>query len=375
LLRTLAALTAVLALAACATTGTPGSVSLPATSGSHAASGSRVQAPVYGVMVDILSDPTTYTISVVSWNAQVAATIKAGRRSSGPNPNGQPLELPYVSTTNTALYYLDGDQTVRELTLDGMHAVAEPVTKLQIGAGAEGVFAVSPDDRQIAVSVIDYSRSPVHVLLYTDTLAGGHPHVIYESDTNYVWPVAWHNGLLVLAHGAGPYLDNVAKSSPGQDNPYWAISYHVVDPVTAVRKIKLGEACTVSGPLSPAGTACIQGGTTDWTGANTDWAGDNWGTISSAASLSPDGLLVAAAPPDDRTRLTFYRRDGSIWYYVAGPGPRDWAGWLDATHLIVGSAYDLSFQTRVVTLTSITPALQYPNVHGFYAARLPADIV
>jgi len=29
----------------------------------------------------------------------------------------------------------------------------------------------------------------------------------------------------------------------------------------------------------------------------------------------------------------------------------------------------------VVTLTSITPALKYPDAHGFYGARLPADIV
>ena len=370
--RLLACLTFVIVAAAC---GLTGSISVPAITSGQTASGSRVQATVYGVLVDLLSDPTKYTVSVVSWDGTVAAQFSAARRSMPPNPNGQPLELPYVSTTRTGLYYLDGDQVVRELRLDGMLRVAQPVTKLQVGAGAEAVFAVSPDDSQIAVSVIDYSRSPVHVLLYTDTLAGGQPHVIYESDTNYEWPVAWRSGLLVLAHGYSPFLEGALKAAPSQDNPYWAISYHVVDPKNANRKALVGEACTVSGPLTPAGSACIQGGTVDWTGANTNWSTYNWGSISSAASLSPDGSLVAAAPPDDQTRLTFYRRDGSIWYYVAGPGPRDWAGWLDATHLIVGSAYDLSFQTRVVTLTSITPALQYPNVHGFYAARLPADIV
>ena len=328
-----------------------------------------------GVLVDLLSDPATYTISVVSWNGTVATTFKAARRSALPAAGKHPLELPYVSTTRTGLYYLDGDQVVRELRLDGMQAVAQPVTKLQVGAGAEAVFAVSPDDSQIAVSVIDFSRSPVHVLLYTDTLAGGHPRVIFESDTDYVWPVAWRQGLLVLAHGYGPYLEDALKAGPAQDNPYWAISYHVVDPTNADRKALVGEACTVSGPLSPAGTACIQGGTVDWSGANTNWSTYDWGSISSAASLSPDGSLVAAAQPDDEYKFTFWRHGGAIVYYIAGSGRGDWGGWLDNTHLIVGNATRTDFPTRVVTLTSITPALQYPDVHGFYAARLPTDIV
>jgi len=364
---------AVLASAACGPSPAPGSLSLPATSGGNSASGSRLQAPVYAVMADLLSDPAKYTISVVSWNGTVAAQFKAARRSLPPNPNGQPLELPYVSTTKTALYYLDGDSVVRRFTLGGQ--ADQEVTTLDVGTGVEAAFAVSPDDSRIGVATLNFASVPVHVHIYTADLAGANRHDIFDSDTDYVWPVAWRNGLLVLAHGYGPYVDAALKARPGQDNPYWAISYHVVDPANASRKALVGEACTVSGPLSPAGSACIQGGTVDWSGANTNWSTYNWGSISSAASLSPDGSLVAAAPPEDQTRLTFYRRDGSIWYYVAGPGPRDWAGWLDATHLIVGSAYDLSFQTRVVTLTSITPALQYPDVHGFYAARLPADII
>jgi hypothetical protein len=368
--RLLAGWTLVVVAAAC---GPSGAISVPTITSAQAASGSRVQAPVYGVLVDLLSDPTKYTISVVSWNGTVAAQFSAARRSLPPNPNGQPLELPYVSTTRTAIYYLSGDSVVRKFTVGGQSDQA--VTTLDVGPGVEAAFAVSPDDTHIAVATLNFARVPVHVHIFTADLSGGNRHDIFDSDTDYVWPVAWRNGLIVLAHGYGPYLDNAAKAAPGQDNPYWAISYHVVDPTNANRKALVGEACTVSGPLSPAGSACIQGGTVDWTGANTNWSTYNWGSISSAASLSPDGLLVAAAPPDDQTRLTFYRHDGSVWYYVAGPGPRDWAGWLDATHLVVGSAYDLSFQTRVVTLTSITPALRYPNVHGFYAARLPTDIL
>ena len=82
MLRTLAVLVAVLASAACGPSPAPGSLSLPATSGGNSASGSRLQAPVYAVMADLLSDPAKYMISVVSWNGTVAAQFKAARRSS-----------------------------------------------------------------------------------------------------------------------------------------------------------------------------------------------------------------------------------------------------------------------------------------------------
>ena len=214
MVRTLAGLAAVMVLGACGSTPT---VSGDAASSARESPATGVKASVYGVLVDLhAADPLTYQVSVVSLQGTVVARFKAARRHLDSTDQARPLELPYVSTTRTALYYLDGDQLVRELRLDGMQAVAQPVTKLQVGAGAEAVFAVSPDDSQIAVSIIDFSRSPVHVLLYTDALAGGHPHVIYESDTNYVWPVAWHNGLLVLAHGFGPYVEDALKAGPAR---------------------------------------------------------------------------------------------------------------------------------------------------------------
>ena len=146
--------------------------------------------------------------------------MKLDKRTPISNQTGHAIELPYVSASSTALYMLAGDWTVWSLRLpDGKQAVA---THLQVGANMEAAFAVSPDDSKIAVSVLDFNRSPVHVLLYTDNLGGGDQHVIYESDSDYVWPVAWHSGLLVLAHAYGPYEEDIAKAAPGRDNPYSA---------------------------------------------------------------------------------------------------------------------------------------------------------
>ena len=329
--------------------------------------------PPYGVLVDLLSDASHYTIALVAMDGAVVATRTAARRSPVANAGGHGLDMPYVSTTSTALYYLDGDGVVQSLVLDRLTTRPLPVTRLDVGLGKETAFAVSPDDKRIAVSVLDFNRTPVHALLYTDDLAGGARHVIYESDSNYVWPVAWHSGLLVLAHAYGPYLEDVARAAPGRDNPYWAISYHVVDPATGNRAILMGS-CTPSGPLSPVGSACIQGGSIDWGGSTTPWSTQNWGTISAAASISPDGSFIAAAKPDDTRYVAFWKRDGTIATWVDGPGSPDWAGWLDPTHVLIASGTSTSFQPRIVTLTLGPSPARFIAANGFYAARLPTDI-
>jgi hypothetical protein len=368
MVRTLAGLVAVMVLGACGSTPTISGDAASSARESPQATGAK--ASVYGVLVDLhAADPLTYQVSVVSLQGTVAASFKAARRSL---PAGA-LELPYVSTTATSLYYLDGDTNVRQVNLPDMYQVPVPVTQLAVPTGSEAVFAVSPDNREIAVSLLDFTRSPAHVTLFTESVKGINRHVIFESDTDYVWPVAWRKGLLVLAHGYG-YLADALKAGPGQDNPYWAISYHVVDRTDALRKALVGEACTVSGPLSPAGTACIQGGTEDWSGANTNWSTNDWGSISSAASLSPDGSFVAAAQPDDDSRLAFYRPGGAIATWVTGPGRREWAGWLDNLHVIVASSTS-DFQPRIITLSPGPSPAIFVNASGFYAARLPADIV
>ena len=307
--------------------------------------------PPYGVLVDLLSDPARYTVAVVAMDGRVVARETPARRNLYPTSAGMPLELPYVSTTSTALYYLDGDSNLYMLPLAGMAEGPRLVRNLGVAQGTEVAFAVSPDDSRIAVGSLDFRQLPAHIRITTDNLAGGDRKVIYDSDTNYVWPVAWHGGLLVLAHAYGPHVEDVAKSTVGRDNPYWAISYHVVDPATATRVTLMGS-CTVSGPLSPAGSGCIQGGAIDWTGQTTPWGASNWGTISAAASISPDGQFMAAARPAEPASLGIWRPQGELATFVQGPGAQDWAGWLDATHLVITSGTSLDFQPRALELAT-----------------------
>jgi hypothetical protein len=329
--------------------------------------------PYYGVLVDLLTTPLIYQANVVDINGRLWAAIKLTKRTAiSTQRGGQAIELPYVSTSLTKLYMLDGDSTVLSLHLgDGNQATA---THLVVGPNMEAAFAVSPDDSQIAVSVLDFNRTPVHVTLYTESLSGANHRVIYESDSNYVWPVAWHSGLLVLAHAYGPYEEDIAKAAPGRDNPYSAISYHIVDPTNANRVYLLG-ACTVSGALSPAGSGCIQGGTIDWQGSvSPPWSTSDWGSVSSAASLSPDGRWIAATVPADPGKMGIWTPDGRVITWVYGAGTRDWAGWLDDEHILTGSYLNATFQPEATN--PIRGGIDHPVIgHGFYAARLPTNIV
>lgn len=329
--------------------------------------------PRYAVLVDLLSDPMRYTVSVVGATGQLWSTFTVAQRTGIATARGHAVTLPYISTTSSALYYLDGDSKVVRTGINGQSAT---VAKLQVGAGMVATFAVRPDERAMAVSVLDFNANPVHAKLYIQPLDGdAPPTVIYESDSNYVWPVAWHSGLLILAHAYGPYEEDIARAAPGRDNPYSALSYHVVDPSTANRVVLMG-ACTVSGPLTSAGSGCIQGGVIDWTGNVTSWGTQNWGSVSSAAALSPDGEWVAAPYPSDPSRMAIWRPDGGTITWVKGPGSRDWAGWLDQHTIVTGSYTDPNWTAEVVNVISGSGGREYfTPYHGFFAATLPTDLV
>lgn len=331
----------------------------------------KVSGGSYGVLVDLISPTAYYTVSVVGLDGHPWAQLRYGRRTPITSASGHAVQLPEVSASSTALYILDGDSAVHKLFLTDGHQ--STVAKLPVLSGQEAAFAVSPDDSQMAYAVLDFTRTPVHVTLYTQTFAvSSAAHKIFESDTDYVWPAAWHGGMLVLAHAYGPYEESISKAAPARDNPYSAISYHIVDPSTADRVVLMG-ACTVSGPLSSVGSACIQGGTIDWTGAvSPPWSTHDWGSISSAASVSPDGSLVAAAEPDNPRWLGIWRPDGTIALQMDTPDSHDWVGWIDGDHILAGSETHSDWQTRIVNV--IDGSAVDVGARGFYATHLPTDI-
>jgi|SRR5581483_9305814 len=329
---------------------------------------SPAPASAYAVLVDLLSSAGSYNANLVDANARVWASLRLGQRTPIVTAGGHAIALPYVSTTSTTLYALDGNSSVYALRLpDGQQRVA---TTLPVAAGQEAAFSVSPDDSRIAYTVLDFNRTPVTATLYTDALAGGHRKAIFQSNSDYVWPIAWRGGLIVLAHAAAVFDEAVATGVGGWDNPYHAISYHLVDPATAQRRALMG-ACNVSGPLSPAGSACMGGDVIDWNGKVTSWHTPG-ASLNSAASLSADGSLIATVIPQEPTHLAACDRIVQCQTYPAALDPRNWVGWLGGA-MVTGSYLDPNWQPQVVGQAD--SSTQPVPAEGFVAAILPANVV
>ena len=155
-------------------------------------------------------------------------------------------------------------------------------------------FAVSPDDKHIAVAVEDLSSSDsINLRLYVEDLIGGGHHAEIYSTTvakqggNILWPMGWRQGLLVLAVMAAcdPYLSSLSP-----------VAWHVVDPANGDRKYAvIGYGCTLSRWPSPTGETCTVNGRTDvynWLGG-VIWTLSNWNNGTDPQSgLSPSGQRV-----------------------------------------------------------------------------------
>ena len=326
------------------------------------------------VLVDLFPATAGYDVSLVAYDGSVAARAHAQLRT----PIADAAELPYVSTSSSRLYFLDGDTTVRWLKPDGTGGVAGTVAG---GPQVHATFAVSPDDRRIAVAVLDYSVSPVALTLYVEDLGGANRAVIYTSTSRYVWPVGWRSGRLVVAY-MGPsgvpfkskeivYSSRDLDHYPLGPNPYGGVNVHVIDAATAQRLAIVGGGGN-SGLLTAAGSADVQGGMVDWSGTYEWNTVDAYGSISSAASLSPDGQAIVACCSNQGAltgSLTMWYRDGHSRQLPVPGDSGDWTGWFDNIHLISGFYQAADGNPMVVDLATLST--HAVDAHGFVAAMLP----
>jgi hypothetical protein len=353
-------------------TATP-TATLPAATPTSTAGPVRAMA----VLVDLFAGGNSYNVALVGADGTVVARTQAAKRSVINDAS----ELPYVMTSSSRVYYLDGDHDVRYLKPDGTTGLAASVPG---SATVHATFAVSPDDARIAVALLDYGVSPVQLTLYVEDLGGAHHSVIFTSNSHYVWPVAWHAGQLVVAYlgpGATPFKSKVYFYSnrdltnyPYGPDPYGGINFHVINPVTAQREVIISGG-GASGLLTRAGTAVVQGDGVDWQGQAILWnSPQDYGTFSAAGSLSPDGQVIAACcpQPGESGQLVLWYRDGQIRDLPVIVTSIDWVGWLDASHLVTGFYQSSDGTPSVVDLNS--NAVTRVDAHGFVAAILPGDL-
>jgi hypothetical protein len=294
--------------------------------------------------------------------------------------------MPEISISNTHVYFLDGESVVKSLSSDGS---VQTVMTISAPDNSQVVFAVSPDDQRIAVSIITLARSRIPAsfndVMYVEDIGTGANRVdIYSSTTIGEWPIGWHAGHLIVGVGGADLF--------GFENPYGAIGYHIADPATGLR---LGALDCARGLLVAAGTACASGwcstGSTCGSGTLGKQAWDGTKTafdipsgpppkifmaFANAAELSPDGASIAtSAVADQQTfaveTLLFKNGSSSILTQLGSP-----LGWLDSSRLLVSSpsaVWVIDVNTRITTQMTNLQTIPQTGMRAL-AGVMPTDL-
>ena len=255
--------------------------------------------------------------------------------------------FPETSISNTHVYFLDGDTDVRSLAPNG---TVQAVMTITAPPNSQVVFAVSPDDSRIAISVITLATSTsaasFNDVLYVEDLGRGANRLdLYSSSALAEWPIGWHGNDVVVA--------SASDISVNTDSPYGGTGYRLLDSVTGntVKALDCDR-----GLLVKAGVACATG----WcsipslcetgTLGKESWSGQK-SVFSVAAGpvpkifpvweyldLSPDGTRILSAVVSNSSSgalETDLFGDGASSLVSALGSPQ---GWLDDTHVLVSSS-------------------------------------
>jgi hypothetical protein len=347
---------------------TPGAQASPSSqassSGSPAAQPSPTSQPqpVTGAYAVLVGNQATssYAVSLIGIDGKVAATAQASTPAqvSCANAAAALVSLP-VSTSNSRVYFMDGQGVVRFLAPNGDtgRATSVPVPT----ASRRSMFAVSPDDQRIAVIVDDFTSTGAATRLYVEDLNGGGNHLDLFSETGAytLWPTGWHgtNNLVVAkvpscTQGGGPFCCG-------------PLELHVIDPATATRRFTIGNSpsCVIAGSPSPAGAVCestsnfMQATVLNWTAGTVRTLALNGPTF---AYLAPSSGMVAMV---DNNGTSFTIGAATISGMFA-------CGWIDDAHVISGG--DPQRQPRVATVA--TGALVPVAAQGDCGGRLPGGL-
>ena len=296
-----------------------------------------------------------YSVGLLSSSGKIVAIAPHRARSSkGSGP------FPFASASDSTLYFLDGDSQVRALSATG--SVVD-VRTVPGSTTVVAVFAVSPDDVSIAVSLIDYGVSPPHERIYVEALHGGNQVDLPSPSTGYVMPVGWHGGALVLGSVRG------ANPTAGID------SYQVVDPHTgaAVATVCGGSEGSPVDVPGPGGAMCgvSLGGTvvSDWGGRVRPLAGE-----ADCVDIAPSTQVVACVDHNSPARNSYHLlfADG---HTAPLPGAPD--GWIDDTWIVMSIPYQSTANGGIDhAVYNVLTGTQIPFSMGgeVYLGRLPGGL-
>jgi len=323
------ALIAAALLTACANQSTAGTTS---TSKASSASPTRLGSSsprsnpsaaqaAFAVFVD--GTLSTYSILLVGTDGKVAAKAEANMPAVYRFTHFPPA-LPVVSVTSSRVYYADGN-SIKFVKPDGSTGL---VMSYPGGPQTAAGFAVSPDDRRIAIALLAF-RNPdnfqASLDLYVQDLTGENKIDLFTSTSIAEWPIAWSNGHLVLAVGPS-VVGNMSN------NPYNGFQgYHIADASTGNRLVTMSTDC-LFGPLQPTGSACSSGPQIMAQGL------DGTARVFSPSAgsqlflaVSPDGSRIAGRPGPLGSPIVLFNSVGTTNSLAHSGVPM---GWIDNQHLV-----------------------------------------
>lgn len=282
---------------------------------------------------------TKYSLYVITGAGQILRSVTAGIQSAG-------WFLPRFSVAGTSVYFLDGDRDLKVLRNDG--SVAE-IGQVPGGSADRVIFAVSPDDQQIAYTVLHYaSGGTTSTSLRVGPLATLQVHEIFAGSP-IEYPIGWSAGRLVVVVTKYSVIQN-----NGEVNPYFADAYHIVDPATANRIYSTPSAGGPEGPVNSAGTVWAQ--TSGYQAIAWNGAVRPLGNLDNVppAVLNPDGVRAAVAISSSKQIDILSGGNPSPTAATGTP-----AGWFDEDHIlfITGPCCNGTTTASILTVStnSLTP--------------------
>ena len=319
------------------------------------------------------------TLEMVTPGGAVAAHASVAAPSVHTCGQGTGAVLqPPVSASDTRVYYRDGNTQIKFLTPEGQTG---KVTTVPGSATKISFFSVSSDDSRIAVLVEDLSPpTTIKLALYVEDLTRHTHHSLIFDNTvpkfkngTTLWPMGWHDGLLVLAVWA-PCTYEPAGLVP--------TAWHVANATTAVRLASIGKnSCVPSYWPSPAGVLCVDL-TVDAGGMGAaykyDWAGNISAQVpvqkarDFQSGLSPSGQSYFMTPgvgigsPSPSTKVGPLASQQTA--LVAGHAA---CLWIDETHIL---APDAVISVASATSGAVTASVTALPASGQCAGRFPGGL-
>ena len=290
-----------------------------------------------------------YVLGLVNAAGKVVASVTA----TTPSDFAAVSDPPLTSTSDSRLYFEDGNTAIDYLTPTGQHGVAFTISR---PAGVVVAFAVSPDDTRVAVAILsnwDGLAPPYTSHMYLMSMGGGIEQTLFDgtgtSSTNpLTWPIGWDGSNLVVAQSF--YDGSVIGGGPcdaSSGTVQCAAQLRVFNPATRSFGPLLRPGGTMSGVPTAVGIACTTSGlqAVSWSGVITSFGSSI--PSDGACMLSPQGAVIAC-PSVLINGNTYAAQDLPAHLYRAGgvsqsipnPGNAQIIGWIDGNDVVVTTGAD-----------------------------------